>query len=75
MAQIEKHYSAYNELGDTPLMSAVRGNAIDAAGELVLITDVNQVGVLNQTALMIAAQLNKYDIGHVLLDEAGKFSS
>ena len=68
-----KEYSCYNKVGDTPLITAVRGSAMEMVESLSMIVDINQAGALGQTPLMVAAEMDQIDIGKMLLRESGKY--
>ena len=65
--EVKKDLESYNWRGDTPLIAAVRGGAIDFVEELVENNiNVNQPGFLNETAAMVAAQFNHIEIAELL---------
>ena len=65
--EVKKDLESYNWRGDTPLIAAIRGGAIDFVEELVENNiNVNQPGFLNETAAMVAAQFNQIEIAELL---------
>ena len=65
--EVKKNLESYNWRGDTPLIAAIRGGAIDFVEELVENNiNVNQPGFLNETASMVAAQFNQLEIAELL---------
>ena len=65
--EVKKDLESYNWRGDTPLIAAIRGGAIDFVEELVENNiNVNQPGFLNETAAMVAAQFNQIEITELL---------
>ena len=65
----------YNERGDTPLICAVRGGAIDVVEEQIENNiNVRQCGFMNETALMVAAQFDNAEIGEILATESGQYT-
>ena len=65
--EVKKDLESYNWRGDTPLIAAIRGGAIDFIEELVENNiNVNQPGFLNETAAMVASQFNQIEIAELL---------
>ena len=65
--EVKKDLESYNWRGDTPLIAAIRGGAIDFVEELIENNiNVNQPGFLNETAAMVAAQFNQIEIAELL---------